>query len=114
MSEKRFNLIKEIINKNTNLGTTINNKRYTLKDANNLVDKIAKKKKKIGKNKAINVYNNLVKKAEQTSELRPASPRQKMFKIYNYLGEIFNESKTDDEQPYTTDMPELEREESAA
>ena len=113
MSEKRFNLIKEIINKNKNLGTTINNKRYTLKDANDLVDKIAKKKK-IGKNKAINFYNNLVKKAEQTSELRPTAPRQKMLKIYNYLGEIFNESKTDDEQPYTTDMPELEREESAA
>ena len=54
-----------------------------------------------------------MKKAEQTSKLRPTSPRQKMFKIYNYLGEIFNESKTDDEQPYTTDMPELEREESA-
>ena len=72
------------------------------------------KKKKIGKNKAINFYNNLVKKAEQTSELRPTAPRQKMLKIYNYLGEIFNESKTDDEQPYTTDMPELEREESAA
>ena len=63
MSEERFNLIKKIINKNKNLGTTINNERYTLKDVNDLVDKIAIKK--IGKNKAINFYNNnLVKKAE--------------------------------------------------
>ena len=30
------------------------------------------------------------------------------------MGEIFNEPKTDDEQPYTTNMPELESEESAA
>ena len=62
-SEERFNLIKKIINKNKNLGTTINNERYTLKDVNDLVDKIAKNK--IGKNKAISFYNNnLVKKAE--------------------------------------------------
>ena len=44
MSEERFNLIKEIVDKNKNLGNTINNKRYTLKDANDLVDKIAKKR----------------------------------------------------------------------
>ena len=29
VSEERFNLIKQIINKNKNLGTTVNNKRYT-------------------------------------------------------------------------------------
>ena len=63
MSETRFNLIKQIINKNKDLGTTINNRRYTLNDANGLVDKIAEKK--ISKNKAINFYNNdLVKKAK--------------------------------------------------
>ena len=44
VSEKRFNLIKQIIIKNKDLGTTINNRRYTLKDANDLVHKIAKKK----------------------------------------------------------------------
>ena len=43
VSKERFNLIKQIINKNKDLGTTINNRRYTLKDANDLVDKIAKK-----------------------------------------------------------------------
>ena len=37
-----------------------------------------------------------------------------MLEILNYLGEIFNEPKTDDEQPDTTDMPELESKESAA
>ena len=44
MSEEKFNLIKQIINENKSLGTTINNKRYTLNDANYLVNKIAKKK----------------------------------------------------------------------
>ena len=68
VSEERFNLIKKIINENKDLGTTINNKRYTLKDTNDLVNKIAK-------NKAINFYNNnLVKKAEQIPELDPPSP----------------------------------------
>ena len=43
VSKERFNLIKQIINKNKDLGTTINSRRYTLKDANDLVDKIAKK-----------------------------------------------------------------------
>ena len=55
-----------------------------------------------------------MKKAKQISELKPTLPRQKMIEIYNYLGGIFNEPKTDDEQLDTTDMPELESEESAA
>ena len=46
MSEESFNLIKQIINENKNLSTTINNKRCTLNDANDLLNKIAKKKKK--------------------------------------------------------------------
>ena len=44
MSEERFDLIKKIINKNKSLGTTINYKRYTLNDANDLGNKIAKKR----------------------------------------------------------------------
>ena len=35
VSEERFNLIKQIINENKNLDTTINNQRYTLKGVNN-------------------------------------------------------------------------------
>ena len=73
-----------------------------------------KQPKKIGKNKAINFYNNLVKKAEQISELRSTPPRQKMLETFNYLGEIFNGPKTDDKQLDNTYMPELESEESAA
>ena len=37
-----------------------------------------------------------------------------MLEILNYLGEIFNGPKTDDEQFDTTDIPGLESEESAA
>ena len=71
-----------------NLATMIDNRRYTLNDANNLVNKIAIQK--IGKNNAIKAYNNLINKAEQIAELRSTSHRQKMLKIFNYLGEIFN------------------------
>ena len=35
-------------------------------------------------------YNNLVNKAEQISNLRSTSHRQKMLEIFNYLGENFN------------------------
>ena len=43
VSEERFNSIRQIINKNKDFGTITNYKRYTLKDANDLVNKIAKK-----------------------------------------------------------------------
>ena len=62
--------------------------RYTLNDVNELVNKIAEKK--ICKNNTIKKYNNLVTKAEQIAELRSTEHRQKMLKIFNYLGEIFN------------------------
>ena len=64
----------------------INNKRYTLNYANELVNKIAEKK--IGKNDAIKAYNNLINKAEKIAELRSTKPRQKMLKIFNYLEEF--------------------------
>ena len=32
----------------------------------------------------------MVNKAEQIAKLRSTPPRQKMLKIFNYLGEIFN------------------------
>ena len=88
MSEERFDFIKLKINRNKDLATMINNKRYTLNDTNKLVNKIDEQK--IGKNNAIKEYNNLVNKAEQITELRTTEPRQKMLKIFNYLGEIFN------------------------
>ena len=84
----RFDFIKLKINTNKNLATMINNKRYTLNDAKELVNKIAEQK--IGKNNAIKEYNNLVNKAEKIAKLRSTEPRQKMLKVFNYLRDIFN------------------------
>lgn len=67
-SEDRFNFIKRITDQNKNLGTTIDNQRYTLNDAKELVEKISSKKN--GKNNAIKASNALVDKAEQISSLR--------------------------------------------
>ena len=61
---------------NKSLATMIDNKRYTLNDANELINKIAEKR--IGKNNAIKEYNNLVDKADQIAELRSTEPRQKI------------------------------------
>ena len=66
----------------------IDNERYILNNAKELVNKIAEQK--IGKNNAIKEQNNLVYKAEQVAELRSTPPRQKILKIFNNLGEIFN------------------------
>ena len=49
VSEEKFYSIKLKINKNKNLATMINNERYTLNDANELINKIAEKKKKMVK-----------------------------------------------------------------
>ena len=68
VSKDRFNFIKLKINMNKDLATMIDNKRYTLNDANKLVNKIAEQKS--GKNKSIKEYNSMVDKAEQITELR--------------------------------------------
>ena len=39
---------------------------------------------------AIKAYNNLVNKADQITELRSTSHRQKMLEVFNYLRKIFN------------------------
>ena len=88
MSKDRFNFIKLKINVNKDLAAMIDNKRYILDYANELVIVIVEQK--IGKNNAIKAYNNLVNKAEQITELRSTSHVQKMLKIFNYWGEIFN------------------------
>ena len=88
VSEDRLNFIKLKINEKKDLATMIDNKRYTLNDVNELVNKIAKQK--IDKNNVIKAYNNLVNKAKQIAELRSTPHRQKMLEIFNYLGEIFN------------------------
>ena len=86
VSKDRLKFIKLKINTNKDLDTMINNKRYTLNDATKLVNKTAEQK--IGKNKAIKAYNNLLNKVEQIVELRSTPPIRKMLKIFNYLGEI--------------------------
>ena len=48
------------------------------------------------KNDAIKACNNLVHKVKQISNLRSTSHRQKILKIFNYLGEILN-GPTDEE-----------------
>ena len=72
MSKDRINFIKLKINMNKDLATMIDNKRYTLNDADGLVNKIAEQK--IGKN-SIKVYNNLVTKADKIAKLRSTSHR---------------------------------------
>ena len=66
VSKDRFDSIKFKINKNKDLATMINSKRYTLNDANKLVNKRAEQK--IGKNNAIKEYNDLVNKTEPIAE----------------------------------------------
>ena len=44
MTKDRFDFIKLKINENKDVGTIINNKKYTLNDLNKLVNKIAEKK----------------------------------------------------------------------
>ena len=88
VSKDRFDFIKLKINKNKSLATMIENERYTLNDVNKLINEIAEQK--IGKNNAIKEYNDLVNKAEQIPTLRSTPPRQKMLKIFSYLGEMFN------------------------
>ena len=83
MPKDRFDSIKFKINKNKDLATMINNKRYALNDVNKLVNEIAEQK--IRKNNVIKEYNDLVNKAEQIAELRSTEPRQKMLKIFNCL-----------------------------
>ena len=80
----KFYFMNLKLNTNKDLATMINNTMYTLNDANELVNKIAEQK--ISKNNAIKEYNNFVNKAEQIAELRSTEPRQKMLKIFNYLG----------------------------
>ena len=54
----------------------IENERYLLNNAKELVNKTAEQK--IGKNNTIKEQNNLVHKAEQIPELRSTPPRQKI------------------------------------
>ena len=94
------------ISRNKNVSTTIDKERYTLSDVNDLVNK---KTAKVSERMRLLIgSNDIVKKGEKIAELRQTKNRQKSLGIVNSLKEIFNE------QPNTTDMPDLESEESAA
>ena len=84
MSKDGFDFIKLKTNTNKDRATMIENERYTLNDANELINKIVEQN--IAKNNVIKTYNNLVYKAE----LRSTPPRQKMLKMLIYLAGIFN------------------------
>ena len=88
VSTERFDFINLKINTKKTLTTMIDNKRYTLNNVNELVNKIAEQK--IAKSNAIKEYSDLVNKAEQIPKLRSTENRQKILKIFNYLGEFFN------------------------
>ena len=132
MTKSRFNEIKDVITRvNESKSTTRLGKRYiTLKDAEKLIEKVISGK--INKKKARSMYNNIPEDVNKLKKINPAECRKKMLPIFEQLQEILmgpkvdNETKVDetkddetkdgktDEQPDTTDMPELESEESAA
>ena len=87
VSKDRFDFIKIKINTNKTLATMINNKKYTLNDANELVNKIAEQK--TGKNNAIKKYNDLVNKAEQIAKLRFTESRTKSVKNIKFFRRNF-------------------------
>ena len=79
VSKDGFDFIKLKTNKNKDLSTMIDNKRYALNDAHELINKIAEQK--ICKNNAIKAYNNLVNKAEQIAEWRSTLHRKNVGNI---------------------------------
>ena len=85
---------------------------------------------KINKEEVKKMFNNIAEDANKLNKLEPIESRKKMLPIFKQLEEVFRGSETDDkaddktdnesandqpdnEQPDTTDMPELESEESA-
>ena len=77
-----------------------------MSDINNLVNKIDSKR--ISNDEAINVYNDIAKKAKKNSGSRQTPNRQNFLEIIDSLEKNFNEL------PDTTDMVDLKSEESAA
>ena len=67
------------------------------------------------------MYNDIAEDVNKLNKLKPTESRKKMLPIIKQLEEIFMGSEADDkvddetdEQSDTTDMPELENEESTA
>ena len=108
MSVDKLDNTKLKILRNKNLSTTISTRRYTLSDINDLVNKIDSKG--ISRDGAI---HDIAKKGKEIANLRQTMNRQTSLEFVNSLEKIFDEIKADDKQPDTTDIPDLESEESA-
>ena len=123
VTKSRLNEIQSIITeaKESGLSTKMDNKKITLDNAEKLVEGIVSGK--INKKEAKNMYKSTEDEANIIiNSLRTTKARTKMVGIFRQLREIFVRSKTDDEtdkdetddeQPDTTGMPDLESEESA-
>ena len=99
--------------------TRLEKRNVTLKNAEKLLKGIIRRK--INKEKAKDMYNDIAEDVNKLNKLKPTESRKKILPIFKQLEEIFMESKEDeevddetDEQPDTADMPELENEESTA
>ena len=102
------------------LMTRLEKRNITLKNAEKLLEGIISGK--INKKKAKDMYNDI---AEDVNKLNKLKPTESMLPIFKQLEEIFMGSKADeevddkaddeaDEQPNTTNIPDLESEESVA
>ena len=124
MPKSRFNEIKYVITRanESKLMTRLEKRNITLKNAEKLLEGIISGK--INKKKATDMYNDIAEDVNKLNKLKPTESRKKMLPIFEQLQEIFVRSKADasvddeaddevDEQPDTTDIPELESEESA-
>ena len=81
MPKGKLDSIKLKILRNRNLIITIDRERYTLRDINDLVNKIANKS--INRDEAINVYNDIAEKSKKLIKLRQTKNRQKVLEIIN-------------------------------
>ena len=123
--KSKFNEIKDVITKanESKLMTRLEKENITLKNAEELLEGIISGK--INREKAKDMSNDIAVDVNKLNELNPTESRKKTLPIFKQLEEIFMGSKADeeaddegddetDEQPDTTDMPEIESEESAA
>ena len=105
VSKDKLDNIKLKTFRNKNLSTTIGKERYVLSDVNDLVNKT--ESKSISRDGAINSYDNIEEKGKKSKNYGEKE-WTKMFRNYwFFLKKLF------DQQPDSTDMPDLESEEHA-
>ena len=72
-SKDKLNSIKLTILRNKKLNTTIDKNQYTISYINDFVNKIDSKR--ISRNDAINIYNDIAEKGKKIAESRQTSSR---------------------------------------